>query len=372
MKQILSDQEAMLWAIREAQLGRGWVSPNPVVGCCIVDSSSRLLSVGAHLKFGDKHAEANALDKIQDKSQLKGASVFVTLEPCSHVGNQPSCAHTLAKFPIKRVVYLVADPNPVAEGGAGVLADAEIQVERMPALMGQGEKLAEVFLTNQRRNRAFYHLKVAASLDGQIANASGESQWITGEESRYRVQQMRGEHDAVLVGRGTFEADAPRLNSRHEQYSHKENWAIVLDPDGKLAGQLESSSLAKVRPSNKIVWVTDLSIHSPSELKVEHLKVSREASAGLDMNELGEKLLQRGICSVLVEGGAGTFASFFNQSMCDRLSVFQSMSLIGSKSSLSWSSAFETHDLPNRPFLHQLEMETLGGDILLSGIISKS
>jgi diaminohydroxyphosphoribosylaminopyrimidine deaminase/5-amino-6-(5-phosphoribosylamino)uracil reductase len=370
MNQVLSDKEAMLLAIEEAKKGLGWVAPNPVVGCCVVDSDNRFLASGAHLKYGEKHAEANALGKIKDQSKLSGAKVFVTLEPCAHVGNQPSCAHTLARLPIEKVVYLIADPNPLAEGGEEVLKKAGVNTERMPELELMGEGLAEVFLTNQRLGRSHFHLKVGSSLDGLIANAAGQSQWITGEESRHRVQKMRGQCDAVLVGRRTFEVDSPRLNSRDECFKDKVNWAIVLDPEGKLIGQLETSPLSEVRPLNKIVWVTgpDVAARATS---VRQLKVKKIKGESLDLKQLGEELLKIGVCSVLIEGGAQTIGAFLNQGVLDRVSVFQSLSLIGAKSSLAWSSAFETIDLAKRPTLHQPETTMCGDDLFITGIVRK-
>ncbi|NQZ00303.1 MAG: bifunctional diaminohydroxyphosphoribosylaminopyrimidine deaminase/5-amino-6-(5-phosphoribosylamino)uracil reductase RibD [Bdellovibrionales bacterium] len=367
--QILTDKEAMAWAILEAKKGRGWVAPNPVVGCCILDSSNRFLSVGAHLKFGEQHAETNALSKIHDKRLLKGAKVFVTLEPCAHVGNQPSCAHTLSQYDLGKVVYLVKDPNPKAQGGAEVLKQAGIVVEHMRELEDEGRVLAEVFLCNQIESRCLFHLKVASSLDGLVANASGESQWITNEESRAHVQVMRGEHDAVLVGRATFEQDSPRLNSRDVRFSGRSNWAIVLDPKAKLRDQLVDSSLTSVRPESKVVWVTSSSCQAKAPGSINHVQVPEMPGGELSLLELGKKLFQLGICSVMVEGGAKTFAAFFSQSMCDRLSVFQSASLIGSKNSPSWSSAFETRDLKARPTLRHLETTMFRDDIFVSGII---
>lgn len=369
--QVLTDREAMLWALQEAKKGRGWVSPNPVVGCCMLDANNRLLSVGAHLKFGEKHAEANALDKIVDKTLLSGAKVFVTLEPCAHVGSQPSCAHTLANYSLGKVVYLVEDPNPLAEGGASVLRQAGIRVEKMTELEDQGRVLAEVFLMNQKLKRTHFHLKVASSLDGQIANASGASQWITGEEAREKVQVMRGQCDGVLIGRSTFEQDAPRLNSRGSAYAGKSNWAVVLDPSGQLRGRLANSSLASVREVEKIIWVTQSGIEALEVEPVTHLAIDLNEAGSLDLKELGAKLLDLGVCSVLVEGGARTFSSFFRQGVCDRLSLFQSPSLIGAMNSPSWSSHFETHDLSTRPFLHQVETAKVGEDLFVSGRVTQ-
>lgn len=363
--QILSDQEAMSWALEVAKQGEGFVAPNPVVGCSILDSQNRLIAVGAHLKFGDKHAEANALDAVKDKGQLEGAKVFVTLEPCSHEGKQPSCAHTLAKYSLASVTFAVPDPNPQASGGAEVLKKAGIKVALMSSMRESAESLAEVFLTNQTKNRCLFHGKVGTSLDGVVALGTGESQWITSEESRSDVQRLRGALDAVLIGRKTFEQDSPSLNSRHEDFIDKTNFAIVLDPSGKTLGQLEHSNIASVRPLEKVVLLTDEFVPA-SEMPIQHLRLPTH-NGEFNLQQVGAELLGIGVCSVLIEGGAGTLGAFFRQKLLDRLTIYQSPSLLGSKTGVTWSSSFDTKSLNERIWLTRPETQVLGTDIKFSG-----
>ena len=233
-------REAMLLAIAEGSKGAGWVSPNPQVGCVILSSSGRLLSTGFHRKYGGPHAEVWALKALEKASDLEGAIVVVTLEPCAHEGKTPSCAKALAKLPISKVVYGLVDPNPLVAGqGLDIIRNAGIKVECIteffPELTAPLEQLCEHFLMNQNQKRPFVSLKVATSLDGIMAMKGGESQWISGPESRARVQFLRATHDAVLVGSGTILVDNPRLNSRDSNYEGKDpNKVIILDRRGRL------------------------------------------------------------------------------------------------------------------------------------------
>ena len=226
--------QAMQLAISEALKGAPFVSPNPKVGCVILDSQGELLSTGYHKKFGEAHAEIEALKNL-NPDQLKGAHLIVTLEPCAHEGKTPSCAKTLAKLPIKKVTFGLVDPNPLVAGqGAKILKEAGIEVEEYQGILKADlEEVCEEFLWNFRQKKVFVAVKIAQSLDGKIALLNGESKWITGPDSRQKVHELRAQYDAVLVGKNTILIDNPSLDIRHPKIQ-KENKVVVLDRSGEI------------------------------------------------------------------------------------------------------------------------------------------
>lgn len=194
LQQHTNDAKWMAEALELAKQGKGAVSPNPLVGCVIVDKDGNKIGEGYHRKFGEAHAEVNAVESVKDPKALKGATVYVTLEPCSHHGKTPPCAMMLAKLPIYRVVVAMKDPNPEVDGkGILHLRNKGIEVE-IGVLQEEAEKLNEFFIHHQTFGRPFITLKIAQTADGYLAAADGESQWITGKNPgnwfTYGVQNM--------------------------------------------------------------------------------------------------------------------------------------------------------------------------------------
>lgn len=388
----LSDREAMLMAIQEAKRGEGFVSPNPLVGCVILNSKGELLAKGFHSAVGRDHAEVDAIKKVEDPSFLKEAQVFVTLEPCAHEGRTPSCAKALAQLPIHRLVYGLKDPNPLVSGkGAQILKDASKQVELFEGLEEELEELAEVFLMNMRNRRAFVSLKIASSLDGRVALSSGESQWITTPSSRERVQWLRGLYDAVLVGIGTYKSDNPSLDIRHPHFSEKSNKVVLIDPKGESLRNLSESNMCKAHQNADIYIALNWKLRSQfsdEELARECEALSHtalEAPTGwqdritginyifpklladnrLDFIDLSEKLFEKGICSILCEGGSRVFSRFLQQGAADRLILFQNTSVFGE--GMSWGSGFEIKNLNRRIRLQNPKFESFGDDVMIQG-----
>ncbi len=229
----------MQLAISVAGGGAAYVSPNPLVGCVIVDRNHQLLATGFHAKCGADHAEIDAVKKLH-KDELKNSTMYVTLEPCAHEGKTPSCAKHIAGLAVKKIVYGLIDPNPLISGqGAQILIDAgKTAVLYEGPLKEDLEDLCEIFLKNYRDRKVFVAAKVATSLDGQIALKSGESKWITGPSSREFVHELRSRYDAIIVGRNTVEVDDPALNIRHETIK-KIIKVVVLDPSGSLLKKLK-------------------------------------------------------------------------------------------------------------------------------------
>ena len=197
---VITADQAMQLAMDVAVKGAPYVSPNPVVGCVVVNANHQFLAYGYHPKYGQEHAEINALNKLSD-SEIKDSTFYVTLEPCAHQGKTASCAKKLATLPIKKVVYGLMDLNPLVSGqGVKILQQAGIITEEYSGhLKNDLQSLCEIFLKNFSEKKLFIAAKVATSLDGQIALKSGESKWITSANSRNYVHELRSYYDAILV-----------------------------------------------------------------------------------------------------------------------------------------------------------------------------
>jgi diaminohydroxyphosphoribosylaminopyrimidine deaminase / 5-amino-6-(5-phosphoribosylamino)uracil reductase len=375
----VTPEHAFRLAIAEGKRGTGFVSPNPLVGCVIVGSDGSLLATGYHALVGHHHAEIDALKNIKDQNSLKGATMYVTLEPCAHEGRTGSCAKALAKLPLKRVVYGLQDPYPLVSGkgaeivrAAGIecieLKDfAELSSETREQLIGELEDLAENFLHNVRAGEPFVAVKVATSLDGIMALDSGESKWMTGEASRAYVHELRAGYDAVLVGRNTIANDNPKLNVRLPSFEGKQNKVVVLDPGAKSLGDLAATELLKVRsPENIFVVVREgLEVANPSGVKI--LSVRTDVSGSFDIPSLLKELMAHDIRSVFVEGGSQTFSAFFKSGRVQRVHLFLAPHLIGGAHGLSWSRHFGVSKMNERLELKRVQQRSFAPDIYVTG-----
>jgi diaminohydroxyphosphoribosylaminopyrimidine deaminase/5-amino-6-(5-phosphoribosylamino)uracil reductase len=382
--------QAMRLALREGARGIGRVAPNPLVGCAIVDREHRLLALGHHRQVGYEHAEIAALNNVSDRERLRGARVYVTLEPCAHEGRTGSCAKALAKLPIASLAYAVQDPNPLVAGaGAGILRAAGIDarelaewpdIEERQELAAEAEELAEVFLFNMRRQAPFVSLKVAATLDGQMGMATGESKWITGEPARARARLLRAGHDATLIGRATLESDDPRLDPRVPGLEGVVNAAVLLDPLGKSFLRLGNAQIAKARPAARVFAVAGP--RAPAEA-VRHaeragvvvLRAPTHASGDLIgqfvMPDLLGLLWQSGLRSIFVEGGARTYAGIMRARAAQRLHVFIAPMVLGGATGLAWSRHFGAASLAEGLRLERPKFELLGADLYATGRIAE-
>ena len=255
MNQQAADQKYMARAIQLAKKGKFTTHPNPRVGCVIV-KNDQVIGEGYHQLAGQAHAEINALSSIvkADIDLLKNATAYVTLEPCSHTGKTPPCADALVNSGIQRVVVAMLDPNPQVSGqGVKKLLDANIDVD-IGVLEDQARDLNPGFIQRMEKNRPFVRVKMAMSLDGRTAMASGESQWITGSEARLDVQRLRAQADAVLTGSGTLLDDDPSLNVR-------------LSPaDLGIDNKLIEEHLQQVRQPLRVILDTQLKMKSSAKI----------------------------------------------------------------------------------------------------------
>ena len=207
--------------IELAQLAQGETSPNPLVGCVIINNNGEIVSTGYHKKYGENHAERDALLKLEN---AKDCTLIVNLEPCSHHGKTPPCTDIIIEKGIKKVVYGMKDPNPIVAGrGLQKLKDAGIEIIG-PVLEDECKKLTEIFIKNHTEKKTFIALKTATSIDGKIATYNGDSKWITSEKARAEVRNIRKKYDAILTSSTTVIADNPTME-------HKKK--IILDRELK-------------------------------------------------------------------------------------------------------------------------------------------
>jgi diaminohydroxyphosphoribosylaminopyrimidine deaminase/5-amino-6-(5-phosphoribosylamino)uracil reductase len=325
----------MFEALELARSGMGFVSPNPMVGCVIVDKNGVKIGEGYHQKFGEAHAEVNAVESITDKSQLKDATVFVTLEPCSHHGKTPPCASMLAGLPIKKVVVGHQDPNMKVNGkGISLLREKGIEVE-VGVLKKECEQLNEAFIHHQLFGRPQVILKIAQTLDGYLAAPDGDSQWISGKKSREMVHRWRSQLDAVMVGRTTAFTDNPSLTVRHVKGRQPKR--IVIDGPYELPRDLKLFSDRHEEKTIILTWnkqasATDadpmLRMMQPNYFRGEVIQVGKK-EGHLNLKEALQELGNKGITSVLVEAGQQLTSALLRENLVDKLHVFVAPKMLG-------------------------------------------
>lgn len=364
------DTKWMKKALKLAALGRGHVSPNPLVGCVIVDANGKRIGQGYHERFGKAHAEVNALSSVKDKAMLKGATVYVTLEPCAHVGKTPSCATALAKLPIKRVVAALKDPNPKVDGeGFSILREAGIEVDS-GLLHDEAARQNESFLHYTKTGRPFVVMKMAQTLDGYIAAADGSSQWITGKAARSLVHEWRAGYDAVMVGRNTVLNDNPRLTVRHVE--GRQPRRIVVDGPLSLprnlnvfTDQYEERTIVITHNEQKYRSTADpmLNILDPEGFRGQTLLVNKyEEHSDLEhaMLELGKL----GVASVLAEPGSDLARALIRRNLVDKLELFIAPKLLGAGTRSFVGLGIET--LQEALQLKNISTTKVGDDLLFS------
>ena len=298
-----SDTVFIKAALELAALGRNSCAPNPPVGCLIVRDGA-VIGRGYHQQAGQGHAEVNAI--ADANGDVAGATVYVTLEPCAFVGRTPACAQTLIDAGVSRVIVGAEDPHPqVAGKGTQMLRQAGVDVAVLE--LAEAQAMIAGFASRITRKRPRVVLKSASSLDGAVALANGESQWITGPQARQRVQVLRAQSDAVITGAGTVVADNPQLNVRDPELLQghlQQPLRVVLDPKLRIPGdrRILSSGTLVVHTQGAEAGYRGVARDEP-----EYLALSGES---IDLGILLEALAERGCNNVLVEAGPGLLGSF--------------------------------------------------------------
>lgn len=302
------DERYMLRALELAELGRGRVSPNPMVGCVIVWQDT-IIGEGYHRQYGGPHAEPNAIEAVKDPEKLPESTVYVTLEPCAHFGKTPPCAALLVAKKVKKVIIALVDTNPLVGGkGIKMLQDAGIEV--VTGILEQpARKLNKRFFTSIEKNRPYIILKWAQTVDGFVARKNYDSKWISNPSSRQMVHQWRAEEDAIMVGTNTAQYDNPRLNVR--DWQGKDPLRIVLDRSLRLAPSLYLFD-------HQIPTICYNSLKNSEEENLSFVKLAQD----LPLVDMLEDLQQRKIQSLIVEGGSFLLHKFIENELWDEARVF--------------------------------------------------
>jgi diaminohydroxyphosphoribosylaminopyrimidine deaminase/5-amino-6-(5-phosphoribosylamino)uracil reductase len=353
------DAKYMDWALALARKGAGTVSPNPMVGAVLVSpASGGIVGEGAHGRAGGPHAEIAALERAG--AEAKGATLYINLEPCAHQGRTPPCAEALAQAGVRRVVAAMEDPNPAVSGkGFQKLRDAGIDVEA-GLHEAEAKRLNEVFSKFITTGLPFVTLKLGMSLDGRIADAKGASRWVTSEESRKRVHEMRYASDALLAGAATVAQDDPLLTVRLDDGRAKPLLRVVLDPGLELPPTLR---LWDTLSEGKIL----LAAAEGASLEARASWERRGVDAGqekIPLRALLEALGKRDVTSVLAEGGARLATALVEENIVDKIVLFVSPRLLGAKGRPAFADG-DAWTLADAPRFRLEDVERLGADVML-------
>lgn len=351
-------------AIELAKRGEGKVNPNPMVGAVIVKDGI-IIGEGYHEKYGEGHAEVNAFESL--KEDPSGATMYVTLEPCSHYGKTPPCVDKIIQSKIKRVVIGMIDPNPLVAGnGVDKLKRAGIEV-KVGVLEDKCKKLNEIFIKYILTKKPYVVLKTAMSLDGKIATKNGESKWISSEKSRLQVHKLRNKFSAIMVGVNTVIKDNPELTCRIKNG----NDPIRIILDSTLRIPINSKVLQNKDNKTIIATTKRANINSMQELLKKNIKVIiiEEKKGQVDLNPLIKKLGELGIDSILLEGGSTLNYSALEENIVDKVMIYIAPKIIGGESSKTPVGGRGIDKLKDAFKLKNIAINILDEDILVEGYI---
>lgn len=354
-------------ALELARQATGQTSPNPLVGAVVVKNNI-IVGEGCHHKAGTAHAEVNALTMAGAEAQ--GATIYVSLEPCSHYGRTPPCTQAIIAAKIKKVVIAVLDPNPLVSGrGVQELRAAGIDVE--VGFMEEEAKITnEVFFKWINTCMPFVVAKYAMTLDGKIATKTGHSRWISCEETRVFAHQLRAKYDAILIGAETLRKDDPELSVRLVE--GKNPTRIIVSSDGDLPlGH-------KIFVGAKIPTIIAVKAIQPEQkeklLKFSHVEVLEVESDTkyLCVENLLRALGKQNITSVLIEGGSKIHADFFRRGLIDKVHVCIAPKIVGGDNSYSPVADMEITDINKALLLQDLQYEKIGTDLMITAYMNHS
>lgn len=332
--------------IELAKQAQGETSPNPLVGCIVLNDIGEIISTGYHKKYGENHAERDALLKLDD---AKNCTLIVNLEPCSHYGKTPPCADLIIEKGVKRVVYGMKDVNPIVAGnGLKKLIDAGIEVIG-PILEDECRKLNEIFIKNQVEHKTFVALKTATTIDGKIATSTNDSKWITSDFAREEVRNIRKRYDAILTSSSTILADNPTMEHKCK---------VILDR------KLKTNSQMTIYKQGKIFVFH--SLKNQSSLSNNNLQYIYTPTVNnkLDIEFILEELYKRGIMSVLIEAGGKLNGSFLPY--IDRLYHFVAPKILGDNNGKSCFYGKDVEKISNCTNLNFESVELFPPDILVN------
>ena len=360
-------------ALTLAKNGMGKTSPNPMVGCVIVDSNQNIIGEGWHKQYGCSHAEVEAINNAHENNHdVRGSTVYVTLEPCSHYGKTPPCAKRLVEEGVSRVIVGMRDPNQLVNGkGVKILEESGIKVEYADEdIENQCKLLNKGFIFVHKYHRPFVTLKAAMSLDGKMCLDNSYSKWITGIEARTEAHVMRSENDAVLAGVNTVLNDDPELTVRYVEGVNP--LRVILD------SQLRTPPDAKIiSHDNKCLIITSENASSDKAkiledngARVARVALSHNNNHHIDIKSALEYLASQGILTLMAEGGAGVISSFLSERLADYVKFFIAPRIFGEGKGISLNMNFA--DVNSAFTLSGVEARRCGSDVIIEGRLSCS
>ncbi len=361
------DERFMRRALALAELGRGLTSPNPMVGALVVTPAGDIAGEGAHRRAGGPHAEIEALAAAG--AGARGATLYLTLEPCAHQGRTPPCAPAIVAAGVRRVVAAIGDPNPrVAGRGFDSLRRAGLEVTS-GVLADAAARQNRVFLTAMTTRRPHVTLKAAMTLDGKIADAAGASRWITGDRARAHAHRQRSEADAIVAGVGTVLRDDPRLTVRLDRPWPREPYRVVLDTGARTPA--DARVIRAGDPARALIAVGEgapAARLGPLEAAGAGILRCATRDGRVDLRVLLDALFAREVRGVLVEGGGEVHAAFLEAGLVDRVAIYVAPLLLGGRASPT-AVGGAGRELKSAVRLSAVEVTPLGDDILLEADI---
>ncbi len=347
---MINYEKLMKKCINLAQKGRGKTAPNPLVGCVVLDKNNKIISTGYHHKYGENHAERDALLKLTDGSEKDGTLV-VNLEPCSHYGKTPPCADLIIERGLKKVVIGCVDNNPkVAGNGIKKLKNAGIEVV-LNVLEKECRELNEIFFTNIEEQRTFVALKTATTIDGKIATKIGDSKWITSDKSRNYARKLRTYYDAILTSSNTVIADNPTM---------KHKTKIILDRN------LRTDWNSDIYKQGQIILVTSEDYCVDEYPLNFEVLLCPEKNRKLDLNYILKELYTSGIKSIFVEAGGKLCGEFVKENLVDKVYHFIAPKILNDNSGRSCFDGDNILKINDSKNFKLIDTKKLGSDILLT------
>lgn len=364
----MNTEHYMELAYQLALKGKGQVSPNPMVGAVIV-KNNKVIAQGFHARCGGDHAEAAALQKAGVKA--KGATLYVTLEPCSHYGRTPPCVQSIIKSGIAKVIIGMQDPNPLMNGKSiRLLKQSGIKVE-VGCLSEKLVLMNEVFIKYMKERLPFVTAKTAQTIDGKIATSTGESQWITSAAAREYARSKRDEFDAIMVGANTIRKDNPGLNSQTKNKSLKK---IIIDSHLTLSEKAKFFKATK--PSDIIIATTSKAKQSRinlfKKMAVTVLVAPHKGENGwVDLTWVMNALAKLEISSVLIEGGGRLIGSALNEGLVDRMMIYVAPKILGDADGIDSISGRHVKKLADNIQLKEVSVKMINQDLLIEGYVHR-
>ena len=357
-------QKYMLKALCLALNGRGLTSPNPLVGCVIV-KDNKIIGEGWHHKYGNPHAEIEAINDAKSKNyDIEGSTFYVTLEPCSHYGKTPPCANRLIEEKISEVFIAMRDPNPKVNGhGIEILRNAGIKVTELQETENLAKWINRGFVFVHKYKRPFVTLKAALSLDGKMCLANNSSKWLTGIEARTKAHEIRAMNDAVLVGVNTVLNDDPELTVRHVKGENPKR--IILDTS------LKTPLNAKIiNDDGKCIILTCENENSDKAKKLKDNGAKVITLSELSIKNILDTLMNEGILNLMVEGGPAVLSSFLKSGLADYVNFFYAPKILGEGKGIELNMNF--NEVSEAFSLNNIKSELIGKDIFIEGRLSCS